>query len=1501
MATALGIGYLHIKSVDIQLGYVQLMPSIILHEIIEKPKAEMNAAVVLALQTLLDFSIGRYSQLKIVNSFQPPSQDLRDFMKIFATKEFTSEEPLYRDICSKLDILIFHQEENEVSNRMAYLGRFAQPSLAEMTLDCYGRFQKFTLSTYKYAQSSYSLFTPNFLLGIKTDIIEMTSKKLAEPDVAERGIALMPEYFLRIRQLASGLKILTDKEYLELAAKCFENFIKLCNEFLLGDKLKRLTENNKVNQEKPSKALLLCYLYSHLPLASEFINQHSESREQPLSESLNEIFTQSANSLLKAIQTSFESSDKLTLESICMVFCNQLANLFTLEIASEVKIPEETADSIVALIANIYSQFPDAFDFRFSFSLANLLLRKTKTTLHTALIKQRSILTKLIEDTWFDEKIVEKESLSYFSPSLSSDKALIDYFCLFSEGFNGADSNTSNNSAIAKQQLSNFLNQVKKSISSMNSIQIDVIQEKRSILEAGIHTKCIRVQLQVFSHMLETLAPQLNPDQRLELQLQLMNLRDAEFGLYDVIEREIYNIIVSIMECPVQSIYLDRKAQILNSIVNMTEECLKVFLSQAELKMAKQEVIEEYGKLNVLAFGMMEDAPEEKLQEWKIITEETKEKHEAKLVVRKPILRLAVGSSLKESDRTYQKITLEILRRVIRNFSASDSLKAMKATILNMKKSIFCFLLTELLVFEELLEETIGKLDSKETNGKKDTLKFLFTLLKFMKTATHVSDTALALALETNILTKLPKAIKIVASVSKQEGDLPSKMSYQKFFTLCIQFYTQIKSNSLDKKHISIPQLEKYPLPKNTKLEGSKELLRVGRELFLNTDISPFNISTTKHFKKIDNELITLVDCLEEEVKPESEKKEFFMQPQTFSRFETLVSDKSSLSNGGIFQNLFNQPIGSTPTLNQGTQNSSPGIFGSAPLGTSSLGGGGSFSNLFNINQPNTSPIQNTSSPGLSGSGPSSFGGGLFGNLANVNSSNSTTTGSHSSQQTTTPSADHLLKIVKKAKMPLPKTADVEDYVRDLLDPAGTSKSTTSETQQEPPEKNSPNFAISTTAEGANPLSFEQKPIEAAAVVKVETITKDELSELQGKLRKAFFEDSYKGIIKQLIIIIGVTEECDSALLLLEKLFNKLSSDQGFQKYVISITEELNEALKMVFVENCEEKLKLQELPRVICSQNPYYNILLSLALSLKFLKIVSDTIPEEQTSFIPSAFQQEFISKQGNKLVFTIYNLSDKELQSAWKETCAFRILTLLSVYPTYSRYGLHVKLYNKGSFSEFTKEEHDKLDFIYEGIKFVLNNRYLFSENVIEMECRNLFSLMVWSRTYAERVIQEGLMMILISLQGAPKIKVIPHILDMLISEQIPVANRIEIALKGAFLRGGSILLMEKSNTLACLETLLRIYPESFKAKFHQILEVKRIDAGDKKQEEEKKESSNETQEELLTKISSEKYMITFKQGISNNNKKSIDIHSLILIRSFKSRGKWREYCRISFKKRF
>ncbi len=133
------------------------------------------------------------------------------------------------------------------------------------------------------------------------------------------------------------------------------------------------------------------------------------------------------------------------------------------------------------------------------------------------------------------------------------------------------------------------------------------------------------------------------------------------------------------------------------------------------------------------------------------------------------------------------------------------------------------------------------------------------------------------------------------------------------------------------------------------------------------------------------------------------------------------------------------------------------------------------------------------------------------------------------------------------------------------------------------------------------------------------------------------------------------------------------------------------------------------------------------------------------------------------------------------------------------------------------------------------------------------------------------------LISLQDESKMKIVPYMLDMLISEQIPIANRIEVALKAAFLREASILVMDRLNALNCLEDLLRVNPGSFSTKFHQLLGAEPINALDfLKSTQEEKEEKEEEKMNNIKQISAGEYKISFKKGISKLPK--ISIHTYL-----------------------
>ena len=81
-----------------------------------------------------------------------------------------------------------------------------------------------------------------------------------------------------------------------------------------------------------------------------------------------------------------------------------------------------------------------------------------------------------------------------------------------------------------------------------------------------------------------------------------------------------------------------------------------------------------------------------------------------------------------------------------------------------------------------------------------------------------------------------------------------------------------------------------------------------------------------------------------------------------------------------------------------------------------------------------------------------------------------------------------------------------------------------------------------------------------------------------------------------------------------------------------------------------------------------------------------------------------------------------------------------------------------------------------------------------------------------------------------------------------------------------------MDKMSSLQCLEPLLRINPEAFYTKFHQILTAKEIEGFKKNfasEEEEKKEKPKkedemeEEEEESTIKIATAEYGITLAEG--------------------------------------
>ncbi len=1746
----------------------------------------------------------------------------------------------YSKIYALLDRLIHQKHEECPDKRLAYLDRFTQPILAASALDCFSRFQKFTISVYKFVNLRFFSVDLKIRSKIIASIKDISNKRLNELDFTSYAVTLMPEYSLVLKNLVLRVGLSKEKVSMELSETCFANYIQNCNQLLLEDGINRLfAVDSKLNEERLTKELLLCYLCSHILFSYEAIEKYSDGLSSVTSEGdeiekLKYNVELSLEHLLKTFQASLQDSDKQKVEMISLIFFHQMSNILTLNIRSDLKISEDTANIIGELISKYYSQAPIAAQNCFRSSLANLLLSKKPSILQKAFLKHDVILQKVIEDVWFDEKIFEKECSSYFSLSLNSSKNLIDYSSAisFNPSFQGSQDDQS---SIVKKNLSTFLERIKISMKSIDCLSIEVIQGRLSILHLGIHKKRVEIQLDIFSRVLATNPVLLTQDQRRDLRDQLLKLREFEFGLVSSLERSIFDIINGVLDLSFTYNSLDNCLGILNSIRNMSEGCFKLFLNQSEMKDAKIEEIQEYGRLNAVAYGFFQEVTKpQKNQKTKKANPQKRSRKNKKeethvpedSFVRNLILTRTQFSALKAEKSLDPKIIVETLRKIIKFCSTLDTLKTVRESVSQIQNSIFSFLFLEHKALDELLEETIGKLQTANEEEVNVELKFLFAVLKFMTVTTDFYDESspLDFVFQSRIFKKLPQALKMVENLSKPELNSDTNFTPQKFFRLCLKFYTKVKSKIFEAGIITIgPALANYSLPKKSKLESLKDFIQEGRTLFLNANFSQLNLFSENHLTKIAKNLINLLDWNEEfffnlpeeleEKKLEAQKKPdannnsplisnsgapalfsgggIFQNadPQTanknqssqvFSQQEVRTGFLSSPNNqGGLFQDpipnpllnsssdnnadqslrpgthslqssnlfsnvpqnvdcqttntnqssqvlsqqeevrtglfsaltnqlpnltqnpLFNPSSGNsadqslrpethslqssnlfsnvpqnvdrqTTNTNQSSQDLSQqevrtGLFSSLTnqggllqnlnpnpslntsssnnadqTGTQSLQSSNLFSNsplnmvfqttntnqssqvssqevrtdqsglLPNLNQnpsfnpssgnsadqslrPETHSLQssnlfsnvpqnvdrqttntNQSSQDLSQQEVRT---GLFSSLTNQggllqnlnpnpslntsSSNNADQTGTQSLQSSNLFSnipqnVDRQATNTNQSSQVLSQQ-EVRTRLSDLLTNQGgffgnlnpnPSSNTNSDNNADQnlqlgtPSPQSSSLFSSQTNENAqkqshdspqslfgnslsifnsnirnnlqdkwlmNPLDNRQKEekkemsneqinekIFTNSFGLPRVLTIDELNSLRKDLRKSFISQSYKEIINQFMLIIVNYETCLSVLKVLQKLFEGVSSDKGFRQYLTELTQETKNILKTFSDENSNDKpkeVKLNNLPKVNCGQSLKFNTLLSGVMYLHFLNVVDDKIPESQRDFLPPEIQKDFLPRQGNKLLHILYNLADKKLQAAWNESVVIRVLSALSQKPTYLRYNLNVGLYNIPPSNDFKKEQQDVLDLIYDGAKFILSNTHIFSEDIIMMECQNLFSLMIWNRVYSEKIIQENLLANLISLQDESRAKIVPFMLDMLISEQIPIENRIEIALKGAFLREASLILMDRRNALGCLEPLLMINKESFSSKFHQILGVKQIKysktsnnqqkvsakaerkegkedetqkkSNQQKEEEEKKKQKEDDKviEDMTKKISSAEYAISFKTGIS------------------------------------
>lgn len=336
----------------------------------------------------------------------------------------------------------------------------------------------------------------------------------------------------------------------------------------------------------------------------------------------------------------------------------------------------------------------------------------------------------------------------------------------------------------------------------------------------------------------------------------------------------------------------------------------------------------------------------------------------------------------------------------------------------------------------------------------------------------------------------------------------------------------------------------------------------------------------------------------------------------------------------------------------------------------------------------------------------------------------------------------------------------------------------------------------------------------------------------QAEIWDKFFNESYGILLYQLAVFSLQGQQLNQEGDIVKFLFAKHVAKEDFKKHWENINQDVWTIINALISSDLEDQLnKASSSLKTKLPDGHISAPLFHLQVYMKLHDIVEKWISEDERILLgkkPCA--EDFLKIRPASFLKKLFGPtlpSDKTLT----------LYEVIYSKPSHIRYKLLCELYETPC-DEFSEEQQNKMDLIYDGLKHVLTNSESYDEKILELECNNLLALMMWDKKHSLRVLEEDLLKVILHLHGASKIEVIPFIVDMLIGNQIPYSIRSEINLKAALLRTASLSSMARLEMIHGLKTVLRADPNAFFAKFKELFDLERLPQKYKEDEKRKKE---------------------------------------------------------------
>lgn len=341
-------------------------------------------------------------------------------------------------------------------------------------------------------------------------------------------------------------------------------------------------------------------------------------------------------------------------------------------------------------------------------------------------------------------------------------------------------------------------------------------------------------------------------------------------------------------------------------------------------------------------------------------------------------------------------------------------------------------------------------------------------------------------------------------------------------------------------------------------------------------------------------------------------------------------------------------------------------------------------------------------------------------------------------------------------------------------------------------------------------------------------ITSESITRIHLSALKEFITKNEKQFINQIITLCALAPHYSSYNDMMKKAIKNMFSltsphSEDFKNQIQKLASEAKQVFQAFASESPEKvkELEVKNLPKVKSNQVAGVNSLMSAFVFRNFHMYVMDAVPESFRTFVPSLCE-DFLLDSALEILRNFKSIIDERFKKNLIYLTFEGNLEIITDIPSLNRLKMNRELYEAGEFNETHKE---KLEIMYKGVSKTILNYEIYDQYPQEVDCLNLLILMVWNPEYAERCVKDGLIEKIFHLCCDCKTQKIPFIVDILIGDQIPPENRIEISLKAALLNSASVKALSKQEMLESLKPYILAYPQLFKKKFNELFTVSEL----------------------------------------------------------------------------